>query len=248
MAEYILIADSHVMATSDGENEFFAMLDGISCTSANVIFLGDNLDLWIASGSRYECELHRRFLSWCEREKARREVIYVEGNHEFYVCRHHAECFTKCTETRYVLGNTEFLHGDMTHLGLSFHRFFRVFAKNWFGDFVMAWLPFGVGFAKIMKKALCSNTTRKYEIPLQNLRTWSTEEIARTGASRIIIGHYHHHHDLRLNNGTRVTILPAWKNHGKIGIFDSTNGRLKIAEWRQVLHKLNKGNTDEKKG
>ena len=49
----LLIADSHVQPATEREDEFFQMLDWISSTDCDVFFLGDNLDLWIASGDRY---------------------------------------------------------------------------------------------------------------------------------------------------------------------------------------------------
>ena len=97
-APLVLIADSHVQPATEREDEFFQMLDCISSTDCDVFFLGDNLDLWIASGDRYEADAHRRFLAWCEHEKARRRVLMVEGNHEFYLKRHQTASFS-CMET-----------------------------------------------------------------------------------------------------------------------------------------------------
>ena len=73
-ASMLLIADSHVQPATEREDEFFNLLDWIATTDCDVLFLGDNLDLWIASGDRYEADVHRRFLAWCEREKTRRRV------------------------------------------------------------------------------------------------------------------------------------------------------------------------------
>ena len=138
-APLVLIADSHVQPNTEREDEFFSMLDWIASTNFDVFFLGDNLDLWIASGDRYEADAHRRFLAWCKREKARRRVLMVEGNHEFYLKRHHDGCFTACSETFYKIGDILFMHGDVAQKKFGFHRCFRVFAKNAFGDWVMGW-------------------------------------------------------------------------------------------------------------
>ncbi len=162
-APLLLIADSHVQPNTEREGEFFQMLDWIAATNCDVFFLGDNLDLWIASGDRYEADAHRRFLAWCEREKARRRVLMVEGNHEFYLKRHHEGCFTMCSETFYKEGDILFLHGDVAQKRFGFHRCFRAFAKNAFGDWVMGWLPFGPAFAGIMKRFLSSGGLPNFE-------------------------------------------------------------------------------------
>ena len=156
-APMLLIADSHVQPATEREDEFFQMLNWISSTDCDVFFLGDNLDLWIASGDRYEADVHRRFLAWCEHEKKRRRVLMVEGNHEFYLKRHHDGCFTACSETFYKIGDVLFMHGDVAQKRFGFHRCFRVFAKNAFGDWVMGWLPFGPSVGSVFKQgdSLC---------------------------------------------------------------------------------------------
>ncbi len=243
-APMLLIADSHVQPATERENEFFQMLDWIASTDCDVFFLGDNLDLWIASGDRYEADVHRRFLAWCEREKARRRVMMVEGNHEFYLKRHHDSCFTACSETFYKIGDILFLHGDVAQKKFGFHRCFRAFAKNAFGDWVMGWLPFGPAFAGIMKRFLSSGGLPDFEKlkkPLLYVEKRAKDFCRKFGVSHIVMGHFHHSVHRELGDGRKFDVIPAWKTEGKIGLL-TTDGTLEVLPWKDLMAKCNKRN------
>lgn len=239
-APLVLIADSHVQPATEREDEFFQMLDCISSTDCDVFFLGDNLDLWIASGDRYEADAHRRFLAWCEHEKARRRVLMVEGNHEFYLKRHHDGCFTACSETFYKSDGILFLHGDVAQKRFGFHRCFRAFAKNAFGDWVMGWLPFGPAFASIMKRFLSSGGLPNFEKLKKPLRyaEWRVAGFCRKfGVSHVIMGHFHHPVHRELGDGRIMDIIPAWKTAGNIGLL-TVDGKLEILPWKDFKAKM----------
>jgi UDP-2,3-diacylglucosamine pyrophosphatase LpxH len=241
-APMLLIADSHVQPATERENEFFQMLDWIASTDCDVFFLGDNLDLWIASGDRYEADVHRRFLAWCEREKTRRRVLMVEGNHEFYLKRHHDGCFTACSETFYKIGDVLFMHGDVAQKRFGFHRCFRVFAKNAFGDWVMGWLPFGPAFAGIMKRFLSSGGLPDFEKlkkPLLYVEKRAKGLCRRFGVSHVVMGHFHHSVHRELGDGRKFDVIPAWKTEGKIGLL-TAGGSLEVLPWKDLMVKCNK--------
>lgn len=231
----LLIADSHVEPLTAREDEFFAMLSWIETTSCDVFFLGDNIDLWIASGERYEKDAHRRFLDWCRREKARRRVLMVEGNHEFYLKRHHEDCFTECQETFYKENGILFLHGDVAQRKLGFHRCFRAFAKNAFGDWVMGWLPLGPAFARIMKCFLSSGNTPSREKLMKPMEFVKRRVVAlchEHDVARVVMGHFH----LRFHEepeGVVMDVIPAWKYNNEIGVLE-TDGSLSVHPWREV--------------
>lgn len=237
----LLIADSHVEPQTDREDEYFEMLSWIGTTSCDVFFLGDNLDLWIASGERYEKDAHRRFLDWCRREKARRRVLMVEGNHEFYLKRHHEDCFTECRETFYKENGILFLHGDIAQRKFGFHRCFRAFAKNTFGDWAMGWLPFGPAFARCMKGFLSSGGTPNREKllkPMEFVKRRVATLCREQGVSRIIMGHFH----LRFHeepDGVVMDVIPAWKINYEVGILEK-DGSLAVMPWREFKTKLDK--------
>ena len=236
---FVLIADSHVTPDTPLEATFFAMLDRIAQTDYDVIFLGDNLDIWIAAAPKYDNALHRRFLDWCKREKTRRRVVFVEGNHEFYVCRHHADCFSDCVETVFRLPGISFIHGDAAHPAFSFHRFFRAFAKNWFGDTVMAIMPFGLRFAMFMKRLLAHGALKKNipsdYVPYDAVDRWAATEAAASGAKTVFMGHFHcgGHHELA---NIRYVILKAWKYTETIALLDERTTDFTVDAWENILH------------
>ena len=96
----VIITDAHVSAGTRAAEAFFRMLAKLSAGPHGVIFLGDIFDLWIAL-PRYETGLQHEFLKWCRREKARRTVGYVEGNHEFFVAetQHETSEMPQCHQT-----------------------------------------------------------------------------------------------------------------------------------------------------
>ena len=236
----LLIADSHVLPGTDSETEFFQMLSWIGTTSFDVLFLGDNLDLWIASGGRYETAAHRRFLEWCREEKSRRRVMMVEGNHEFYLARHHADCFTVCEETSLRIGDVLFLHGDISQKRFGFHRCFRAFAKNGFGDWVMGWLPFGPAFARVMKCFLSSNgtpTRARLAKPILFVKRRVCGFCREHGVKHVVMGHFHLRFHEELDGGGTMDVVPAWKNAGEIGVLDG-DGALSVLSWQEARKKL----------
>ena len=241
-APMLLVADSHVQPDTDREAEFFSMLDWMATTGCDVFFLGDNLDLWIASGERYEKDAHRRFLAWCEREKSRRKVMMVEGNHEFYLKRHHDGCFTECRETFYKNGDILFLHGDVAQKKFGFHRCFRAFAKNAFGDWVMGWLPLGPAFAGIMKRFLSSGglpDLKKLEKPMQFVKIRVADLCREFDVRHVVMGHFHHHIHEDLEGGRTMDVIPAWKTKREIGVL-SADGALTVLPWRDVKARFEK--------
>ena len=109
---WLMIADAH-LTCREPEDEFFRMLDGVSRLPADIgiIFLGDIFDLWIALRG-YENDDHRRFLDWCRREKERRRIVFLEGNHEFFVAKTYSDAFSYSSEDSYEDGALQWLHGD----------------------------------------------------------------------------------------------------------------------------------------
>ena len=242
-APLLLVADSHVQPGTVLEKDFFSMLAWLETTDFDVIFLGDNLDLWIASGERYESAAHRRFLEWCSREKRRRRVLMVEGNHEFYVKRHHVQCFTACEETFFQQDGVLFLHGDVSQWKFCFHRCFRAFAKNAFGDWVMGWLPFGPAFARIMKRGLSRGGVpdrEKLLKPMAMVRRFANGFCRRFAVRRVVMGHFHIRIHEVLEDGGEMDVIPAWKTCGEVGVM-GVDGRLNVLPWREMRDGAAKG-------
>ncbi len=82
---YFFIADVHLETMKDPRG-FWDMLDGLDQLSEDyaIVFLGDIFDLWFAL-KNYEGSLQKNFADWCLKAGEKREIFFVEGNHEFYV-------------------------------------------------------------------------------------------------------------------------------------------------------------------
>ncbi len=81
-----VLADVHAVEGEESERVLRNLLEQLSSTDDDVMFLGDIMDLWIGL-PKYECKLQRDFLEWCRHEKSRRKIYFVEGNHEYYVAK-----------------------------------------------------------------------------------------------------------------------------------------------------------------
>ena len=237
---WLMIADAH-LTCREPEEDFFRMLGDVSQLPGDVgiIFLGDIFDLWIALRG-YENDEHRRFLDWCRREKTHRQIVFLEGNHEFYLKRHHEGCFTVCNETFYKSNDILFLHGDVAQKKFGFHRCFRAFAKNAFGDWVMGWLPFGPAFASIMKRFLSSGGLPDFE-KLKKPLCYAERRVAsfcrKFDVSHVIMGHFHHPVHRDLSGGKTMDIIPAWKTAGKIGLL-TADGAIEVLSWKKLKTKM----------
>lgn len=85
VTHYFLIADVH-LETMDDQQAFFDMLSAVEQFPQDhaIVFLGDIFDLWFSLWNHEEA-LQSRFLDWCTRVGQKRKILFVEGNHEFYV-------------------------------------------------------------------------------------------------------------------------------------------------------------------
>ena len=188
---WLMIADAHLTCLAP-EDEFFRMLDGVSRLPVDVgiIFLGDIFDLWIALPG-YENAEHRRFLEWCRREKANREVVFLEGNHEIYVAKKYADYFTFAGEDRFQDGLLQWLHGDRINTKDKGYKFLRFMIRNplMHGFLWLAGPTFGLSFAQYVRERLrTANQAHKMFFPephaLSFLASCPPDSI-------VFVGHFH---------------------------------------------------------
>ena len=148
---WLMIADAH-LTCREPEDGFFRMLDGVSRLpdDIGIIFLGDIFDLWIALRG-YENDEHRRFLAWCRKEKKRRQIVFLEGNHEFFVAKTYADAFTYAGEDAYREGDLLWLHGDRINKEDHAYAFLRFILRNRLTRWLLklAGPTFGPSFAHV---------------------------------------------------------------------------------------------------
>lgn len=232
----VLVADAHVGQPQGNAGAFFAMLAALEQGPGDVVFLGDIFDLWIGL-SRYEDALHRRFLSWCMRQRAQRRIGYVEGNHEFFVARGRGAAFTWCTPLAWrqdAEGNL-FCHGDQVNRHDRRYLAFRRLTKNPFARCLVQGLPMGPRLVQHVKQLMKrSNGAFRKALPFDQIRSFA-ERRFQEGAVRVFLGHFHQAFHYRGKGGGDLYTLPDWYSGGGISVLPSDRGDLQQGSWPDIL-------------
>lgn len=230
----ILIADCHASSRRGNEAEFFQMLEHIARTAHDVVFLGDTLEFWIALPG-YEEALHRRFLDWCRHESSRRQVGFVEGNHEFFVAHRHAAAFSFCATDEYVDGAGHlFIHGDTVNRADRSQRLLRSVVKSRVIRWAEQIVPGATWVAKVIKSHFeaRSQTQPKY-FPEAQIQAFADAWFAR-GVKAVYMGHFH---DARVEEtpaGCICQVVPPWCGTGLVGVIADGGGQAEVRRWREI--------------
>ncbi len=230
----ILAADLHIKPGTQSVEDFRRFLSWVSTTDWDIAFLGDVLDLWIGLPA-YEDELCRQFLQWCNAERQRRNIYFLEGNHEYFVLKYHADCFTASGTDALDVGTIRLTHGDTCQNNPS-HLRFRWWVKSKLAHFLLRWLPFAAAYVRHLKQKLeRKSRNRTKALPLADISAWSTREFQSSpGTSWLVIGHFHHQLLEKRRNNQNMVLMPAWKDQQKIGLLDTAKNSLAIVDWRRI--------------
>lgn len=230
----ILIADCHASSRRGNEAEFRLMLEHIARTAHDVVFLGDILEFWIALPG-YEQELHRRFLDWCRHESGRRQVGFVEGNHEFFVAHRHAAAFSFCATDQYVDGAGRlFVHGDTVNRADRSHRILRRVTKSRTICWAEQIVPGATWIARVIKNHFEARrqTMSKY-YPAAQVQAFADAWFAR-GVKAIYMGHFHEARVTETPTGCLCQVLPPWCGTGLVGAVAASGGRAEVRRWQDI--------------
>jgi UDP-2,3-diacylglucosamine hydrolase len=231
----ILIADCHASSRHGNEAEFAALLEHVARTTHDVVFLGDTLEFWIALPG-YEEGLHGRFLDWCRRESTRRQVGFVEGNHEFFVAHRHAAAFSFCAADEYVdAAGRLFVHGDTINRADRSHRLLRCVVKSRPIRWAEQAVPGAPWVARVIKshfEARRQNTMAK-SYPEAQVQAYAQTWFAR-GVKAIYMGHFHDSRVIETPDGRLCQVVPTWCGTGLVGVLPENGGRAEVRHWREV--------------
>ena len=210
------------------------MLSWVSTTNYDIVFLGDILELWIGLKC-YSTPLADEFLAWCSREKTRRRVFFLEGNHEYFVCLHHRDAFTQAEPDELLLDEVVFAHGDVAQ-GIPAHLRFRWWSKSRLAHFLLRWLLGASAIVRRLKRNFeRKNALRENHYPQEAVEHWADKCFKRhPAARRIILGHFHCQQEHCLPDGRQITVLPAWKDAYQVGVLNLANSELVIQNWRDL--------------
>ena len=236
----VVVADSHVLPGTHSEDAFRQFLQWIASTDYDIAFLGDIMELWVGL-PQYETPLQQWFVQWCREQCAHRHIYLVEGNHEYFVLRHHRECFTDSSEDALVLPQYGLLleHGDdFADVASRAHRRFRWWCKSRLAHFLLNWLPGAAAFVRYLKHKLeHSARIRKYRFEQARLSAEATCALRTDDVHAVLYGHFHRKYQEKRRNGQLFAILPAWKQCGEIGIYEPSANALQIMRWQEFAKK-----------
>jgi len=243
----IVAADLHVRPDTPGERAFLEFLEWLSGSTCDVCFLGDVMELWIGVPG-YGDAIQERFLEWCRREKERRRLYFIEGNHEFFVARHFAADFTAAaTDTLALDGGALLLcHGDICQSSNGTHLFLRRLMKSWLARALLRWLPGAHRLvAKIQATFRRHSRRRRHRgyLPQAELERWAAaQRAAHSDVKGVLLGHFHRRLETVSAQGLRLTVLPAWKTDGEIAFIGDGMKKPVLLPWRSAkAHELAKG-------
>ena len=226
----ILIADTH--AGNEGDlDKFFELLTALENTTDDLVFLGDVFDLWIAI-ERYEHDAHRRFVEWCRVQTKKRDVGFVEGNHEFFVNDYRADAFSWCVSDEKRIDDLTFVHGDtINERDLKYLRF-RAMTKSTVMRTIVKYMPFGNAVANFVKRgAKDTNHEFRNAFPEIDVKNY-VAACAKKGIKHVFIGHFHGDYRSIAIDGCTIHCVPAWYLAGETVKFDPDTGNVTVTNIR----------------
>lgn len=230
----ILLADSHIASEAQSK-ELFIFLDAVSRldNSFGIIFLGDIFELWIAL-KKYENETHKRFLEWCKEEKKRRPVIFIEGNHEFYIAKTRREFFTDASDRFCRLNDLKFIHGDLINRKDRNYYLLRGALRNCFTRTLLRITGSWIGpivAEKVRSGLKHTNREHKSFFPEYHAEKFMEKELA-ADEKRIFMGHFHTRRTLEKND-LRAEVLPDATDKLITAVYDIEKDSFELAPWRE---------------
>ena len=224
---WLMIADAHLTCRKP-EDDFFRVLDAVARLPGDigVIFLGDVFDLWIALRG-YENDEHRRFLDWCRREKTKRKVVFLEGNHEFFVAKMYGDAFTYAGEDSYRDGNLLWLHGDRINKRDHGYALLRFIVRNALTRCFLRLVgpTFGPTFAHYVRERLRStNQAYKHDFP----EPYALRFLSSCLPDSVVFAGHFHDRVTKTADGRTMEVLPAYANASELAFYDPSSPPLRV--------------------
>lgn len=234
--DMIIIADAHISENDDSGREFMEMLKVLEHTTHDVVFLGDIFDLWIAF-PRYETALHRDFLQWCREQRTRRKVLFLEGNHEFFVDKKRQAAFTIYNDDIVGLQMSDilFTHGDRVNPNDKNYLRFRKLVKSRACSIFVHWVPCGKQIVHYFRSGVkkTNHNFRKF-IPMAEIMAFA-RSVRNRGVKTIFMGHFHYAEIIQEADQT-VCMVPDWLTTRKVMYFESAANTFDCRMWREIIH------------
>ena len=231
----IIITDAHVSKNKGNHASFFKMLEALEKNNQDLIFLGDIFELWIAL-PRYEEDIHREFIAWCRKQKKRRTIGYVEGNHEFFMTNENVQAFTWHSQDAWQEDSAGilFVHGDLINRKDIKYLYFRGLVKSKIVKYAICYLPFGPRIVAFIKDELkLTNLDFRSGLPKEEIEFFAESKFTE-GADTIFVGHFHQEYVYRNRELKELYILPDWFSTQKITVYHRKPKKIEIVHWKEL--------------
>ena len=245
----LLVADAHLNGGKPQE-AFFDFLDRISRLPETyaAAFLGDIFDLWFALRG-YETADQKRFLCWCSEERKKRDIFFVEGNHEFFVTGKRRKFFSRAVSRELRLDDLLLVHGDQINRSDWQYKLLRIVLRNPLTCLLTQCGALGgVGPAlswKIRYGLLKVNVEQKKRFPEKEIRIY-LEGKARKGIRQVISGHFHHAREME-QNGCVFTVIDSFAKRSGAAVYDADARTLETGFYGDLINKLEEESKEETK-
>lgn len=220
----LLITDTHLTEHSPVREVFRSLLEKTAASDYDVLFMGDIFDIWIGC-SGYETEIHKEFMEWCRREKTKRNLWFLEGNHEFFIRRNRSGYFTEVFSHSALLDGGAFyaMHGDLVNYHDKFFTLLRASLRNPISYFLIRLFGYtGLGTAfsgKVRKDLRNTNQVQKHYYPREELLDLE-RTLANQGVKCAVAGHFHRH-----GQEGMITLLGNFtETDDTVGLYESGKG------------------------
>ena len=222
--DILLITDSHLTEHCPERTVFRSLLEKIAESEYDVLFLGDIFDVWIGCKG-YESSVHHEFMEWCRREKEKRNLWFIEGNHEFFIHRKRSEYFTEVFPDYALLDDGAFfaVHGDRINYHDTAFKLLRGVLRNPLSYFLLklfGYTGFGTSFSGEVRKDLrTTNQTQRHYFPESELLELE-QTLREKNVTSAVVGHFH-----RAGKAGIIQILENFtEGQYMVGIYESGKG------------------------
>jgi UDP-2,3-diacylglucosamine hydrolase len=217
----VLLGDAHLREGDPEVGAFEHFLDTLPGAIGTLAILGDLFAVWVGRADLTRPH-HRRVIEALRRLRARGcRLIYVEGNHDFYLAPLYAgDPFDRLAPERLDLplaGRPAHLaHGDLVNRRDRQYRAWRAVTKNRlvFGSFNLLGAALRQRITEGLERSLAgTNLAYKRGFPLAECERYARPLIG-AGAEVLVFGHFHEERRIDYEEAGRrgsVFVLPAWR-------------------------------------
>lgn len=228
-----LLGDAHLREGDPEVEAFLGFLDALPGRASVLAILGDLFAAWIGRADLLRRH-HERVVDGLRRLRERGvRVLYVEGNHDFFLGRLYDDDPFEviATETLEVLWNGRLLHlahGDLMNRRDRQYRAWRRLSKSrpFFAAFNL--LPRATRLRVVdgLERGMATtNMDFRGGFPVGECLAYARPRI-RAGTDALVFGHFHDERRIDVAEGERkgsVFVLPAWRDgHRYLRIADGS--------------------------